>query len=104
MAVSEHDTNLRWRGAFLREFADLIDDGVGGGLEPGGSGARVWDGGGAYALAVAVQATHGGGWYRITGETDVACAAELSRYEVQALSGILGAVPRVSERGPKVEL
>ena len=34
--VSEDDTNLRRRSAFPSELADLIDDLVGRGLEPGG--------------------------------------------------------------------
>lgn len=61
MAVPQHDTNLRRRGALLRELADLVDDLLGRGLQPGGRGARVGDGGGADALAVAVHATHDGG-------------------------------------------
>lgn len=58
MAIPQHDTNLRGCGALLRELADLVDDGVGGGFEPGGGGAGVGDGAGADALAVAVHATH----------------------------------------------
>ena len=65
MAISQYDTDLRWSCALLREFADLIDNGIGCSLEPGGCCARVWEGRGADALAIAVHATHFGGWYWI---------------------------------------
>lgn len=58
MAIPQHDANLRRCGALLREFADLVFHGIGCDLEPGWCCAGVWDGGGADALAVAVQATH----------------------------------------------
>lgn len=32
MTISQHDTDLRWSCALLREFADLVDDGIGSGL------------------------------------------------------------------------
>lgn len=50
MAVAENDTDLRWSSALLRELADLVNDLIGCGLEPGWGGARVWDGGARYAL------------------------------------------------------
>lgn len=58
MAIPQHDTNLRRRRALLRELADLVDDLLRGGLEPGWRSTGVGDGGGADALAVAVHATH----------------------------------------------
>ena len=32
--ISEDNTNLGWSGSFLRKLANLIDDLLGGGLEP----------------------------------------------------------------------
>lgn len=61
MTIPQHDAYLTRRGALLRELADLVDDCVRGGFEPGGWGAGVGDRGGADALAVAVKATHFGG-------------------------------------------
>jgi len=43
VAVAEDDTDLRGSGTLLRELADLVDDLLGGGLEPRRSGARVRD-------------------------------------------------------------
>lgn len=60
--ISEDDTDLRRRRSLLRELADLVNDLVGRGLEPGRRLARVGDGAGRDALAVAVQTTHGGCW------------------------------------------
>lgn len=54
MAVSQHDTDLRWSCALLREFADLVDNGVGSSLQPGWWCPRVWNGGGADAFTIAV--------------------------------------------------
>ena len=65
MAIPQHDTDLRRGRALLRQFADLIHDGVGGGLEPGRGGTGVGDGRGGDALAVAVHATHLGGVLRL---------------------------------------
>jgi len=61
VAVTEDNTDLRGRGALLRELADLVDDLLGSGLEPCRGRARVGDGGGGNSLAVAVHATHLGG-------------------------------------------
>lgn len=61
VAVTENDTDLGGRSALPGELADLIHDLVRGGLEPGRRGARVGDGRGADALAIAVHTTHVGG-------------------------------------------
>ena len=45
--VTEGDANLRRRGTLTGELADLVDDLLGGGLQPCWWCARVWDGGGA---------------------------------------------------------
>lgn len=58
MRVTEDNTNLRRSSTLLSELADLVDDLVGGGLEPGRGGARVGDGGGGNALSLAVKTTH----------------------------------------------
>lgn len=58
MGVTEDNTNLRRSGTLTGELADLLDDLVGGGLEPCGSSAGVGDGGGRNALALAVKSTH----------------------------------------------
>lgn len=58
VGVTENDTNLRGRGTLLGQLADLVDDLVGGGLEPGRRSARVRDGGGRNALALAVKSAH----------------------------------------------
>lgn len=61
MAVTEDHTNLRWGSTLSGELADLVDNLVGGGLQPGWGSAGVGKGGGADALAIAVHATHLGG-------------------------------------------
>lgn len=58
VGVTEDDTNLRGGSTLTGELANLVDDLLGGGLQPGGSGARVGDGGGRHALALAVKSTH----------------------------------------------
>lgn len=58
VGVTENDTNLRGSGALLRELADLVNDLLGGGLEPCRGVAAVGDGRGAYALSVGVKTTH----------------------------------------------
>jgi hypothetical protein len=58
VGVTEDDTNLRGGSTLPGELADLLDDLVGGGLEPGGSGARVGESGGRNALSLAVKSTH----------------------------------------------
>jgi hypothetical protein len=54
---------LRGSGALLRKLGDLLDDLLGGGLEPRRRAARVGDGRGRYALSVAVKTTHVGEMY-----------------------------------------
>ena len=61
MAISEDDTDLRGSGTLAGQLADVVNDGVGRALEPGGHAAGVWDRGGGNTLALAVEATHFGG-------------------------------------------
>jgi len=42
--ISEDDTDLRWSSPLLRKFADLVNNLLGGGLEPRRRGSGVWDG------------------------------------------------------------
>jgi len=64
--VSEDNTDLRRGGTFLCELADLIDDLVGGGLQPRRWRSRIGNCGGRYALSVAVKTTHVcGGWIEL---------------------------------------
>jgi hypothetical protein len=58
VGVTENDTNLRGGSALPGELGDLLDDLVGGGLEPRGSRAGVGESGGRNALALAVKSTH----------------------------------------------
>lgn len=58
MRVTEDDTNLRRGRALPGEFADLLNDLLGGGLEPGRRVAGVGDGRGRDTLALAVKTTH----------------------------------------------
>lgn len=58
VAVTEDNTNLRRGGTLLGQLADVVDNLVGGGLEPGRGSAGVGDGGGRNALALGVKATH----------------------------------------------
>ena len=58
MAIPQDNTDLTGRRTLLGELADLIDDLVGGGLEPGRRVARVRDRRGGNPLAVAVKTTH----------------------------------------------
>jgi len=58
MTIPQHNTNLRRCGTLSRKLADIVDDGLRGGLEPGGHGAGVWDRGGADAFAFAVKTAH----------------------------------------------
>jgi hypothetical protein len=57
VAVTEDDTDLGGSGALFGELADLVNDLLGGGLEPGRRAAGEGDGGGGDALALAVEAT-----------------------------------------------
>lgn len=56
--VSENDTNLRRSGTLSGELGDLLNDLVGGGLQPRRGSAGVGDRGGRNALSVAVKSTH----------------------------------------------
>lgn len=58
VGVTEDDTNLRGSSTLTGELADLLDDLLGGNLQPGGSGARVGEGAGRHALTLAVKSTH----------------------------------------------
>lgn len=61
MAIAENDTDLRGSSTLAGQLADVVDDGVGRALEPGGHAARVGDRRGGNTLALAVKATHFGG-------------------------------------------
>lgn len=58
VGVTEDDTDLRRGGALTGELGDLLNDLLGGGLQPGGSVARVRESGGRNALSVAVKSAH----------------------------------------------
>lgn len=60
MGVTEDNTNLGRGGTLLGQLADVVDNLVGGGLEPRGGGAGVRDGGGGNTLALAVKTNHFG--------------------------------------------
>lgn len=60
VGVTEDDTNLGGGSTLLSELADLVDDLLGGGLEPRGGVARVGDRGGRDALALGVKTAHFG--------------------------------------------
>jgi hypothetical protein len=58
VGVTEDHTDLRGGGTLLCELADLVNDLVGGGLEPGGGGARVGERRGADTLSLGMKTTH----------------------------------------------
>ena len=60
MTVTEDNTDLRRGGTLLGELADVVDNLLGGGLEPRWGVAGVRDGGGGNALSFAVKTTHFG--------------------------------------------
>ena len=60
VGVTENDTNLRRSGTLTGELADLVDDLLGGGLQPRWGSAGVGESAGRYALSVTVKATHFG--------------------------------------------
>jgi hypothetical protein len=64
MTIPQYNTNLTGRCAFLRKFADVVNDLLGSGLEPLRRGAGLGNRGGGDAFAVAVHASHldGLGW------------------------------------------
>ena len=63
MGVTQDDTDLRRGGTTLGEAADLLDDLLRRGLQPGRGGARVGGDRRADTLSLGVKTTHfGGGW------------------------------------------
>ena len=64
VGVTEDHTNLGRSGTLLCELADLVNDLIGGGLEPRRGAARVGERGGADALSLGMKTTHvdGIGW------------------------------------------
>lgn len=60
MTVPQYDTNLRRRSTLLRKLANIVDDLLGRGFKPGRDGAGIWDCGGRYAFAFAVETAHDG--------------------------------------------
>lgn len=58
MAISQDNTDLRGRGTLLSELANLVNDLLGGGLEPGRGSAGVGNGGGRNALSLGVKTAH----------------------------------------------
>lgn len=65
VGVTEDNTDLGRSGTLLGQLADVVDNLVGGGLEPGRGGARVGDGGGRNALSLAVKTTHFVFWFLV---------------------------------------
>lgn len=60
VAVTEDNTDLRGSSTLLGELADLVNDLVGGGLEPRRGSTRVGDSRRGNALSLAVKTTHFG--------------------------------------------
>ena len=58
VGVTQDDTNLRRGGTLSGQLGDLLDDLLGGGLQPRGGGTGVGESGGRNALALAVKSTH----------------------------------------------
>jgi hypothetical protein len=61
MAVSEDNTDLRRSSTLSGQSADVLDNGLGGALEPGRNRSRIWDGRSADTFSLAVKTTHGCG-------------------------------------------
>jgi len=61
VGVTEDDTNLRRGGTLPGELANLLDDLLRSGLEPGGGSARVGERRGGDTLSLGVKTTHLGG-------------------------------------------
>lgn len=77
VGVTEDNTDLRRGGTLTGELADLVDDLLGGGLEPCRGSARVGDGAGRNALALGVKTAHFevvGGKKRLSGGKVVGCS------------------------------
>lgn len=58
VAITEDNTDLRWGGTLPGHLADVVDNLLRSGLHPSGRSARVRDGRGRNALALAVKTTH----------------------------------------------
>ena len=58
MGVTEDNTDLGRSGTLLGQLSDLVDNLVGGGLEPRRGSAGVGERGGSHALALGVKTTH----------------------------------------------
>ena len=64
MAIPQDNTDLRRSGTLLGQLADLVDDLIRGGLQPGRGSARVRDRGGRDTFAIAVETAHFESWCR----------------------------------------
>lgn len=64
MAIPKDNTNLTGSCALLGQLADLVNDLIGGGLQPCGRSARVGDRGRGNTLSVAVKTAHLESWCR----------------------------------------
>ena len=58
MGVTEDNTDLGGGSTLLGELADLLNNLLGGSLEPARGSARVGESGGRNALSLRVKATH----------------------------------------------
>jgi hypothetical protein len=56
--VTENDTDLRRGGTLTGELGDLLNNLLGGGLQPRRGGSRVGESRGRNALSVAVKTAH----------------------------------------------
>ena len=90
VGVTEDDTDLRGSGTLLGQLADLVDDLIGGGLQPSGSGARVGDRGGRNTLSVAVKSTHLVGLVVVMLRMRI-CRWSIVKFKRQVQEGLCGA-------------
>ena len=58
VGITENDTNLRGSSTLPGQLANLVDNLVGVGLQPGGESARIGESRGRNALTLAVKSTH----------------------------------------------
>lgn len=70
VGVTENDTNLRRGSTLSGELADLLNDLLGGGLQPAGSGAAVGEGRSGDTLSFAVKSTHVVGGCRLSSSVE----------------------------------
>lgn len=70
VGVTENDTNLRRSSTLSGELADLLNNLLGGGLQPAGSGAAVGQGRGGDTLSFAVKSTHFVGVCRLSSSVE----------------------------------